>query len=63
MGQLRACAFGQGTLAAAVWESVKDFRRAFGQPELQEALRDYPPSTVASPYLFQKLAVSNICVA
>jgi heme-degrading monooxygenase HmoA len=47
----------------AVWESVEQFRQAFGQPEFQEALRAYPPSTVASPHLFQKVAVPNICVA
>jgi heme-degrading monooxygenase HmoA len=47
----------------AVWESVEQFRQAFSQPEFQAALQAYPPSTVASPHLFQKVAVSNICVA
>src|SRR5262245_7472586 len=47
----------------AVWESVERFRQAFGQPEFQSALQAYPPSTVASPHLFQKVAVPNICVA
>ena len=47
----------------AVWESVKHFRRAFSQPEFQESMKAYPPSTIASPHLFQKVAVPNICVA
>lgn len=47
----------------AVWESVAHFRRALGQPEFQEALKNYPPTAVGSPHLFEKVAVSNICVA
>jgi quinol monooxygenase YgiN len=47
----------------AVWESVAQFRRALGQPEFQEALKNYPPSAVGSPHLFEKVAVPNICVA
>jgi heme-degrading monooxygenase HmoA len=46
----------------AVWESVAHFRQALGQPEFQEALKNYPPTTVGSPHLFQKVAVPNICV-
>ena len=47
----------------AVWESVEHFRRAFSQPEFRESMKAYPPSTIASPHLFQKVAVPNICVA
>jgi heme-degrading monooxygenase HmoA len=47
----------------AVWESVEDFRRAFSRPEFPEGMKPYPPSTIASPHLFQKIAVPNICVA
>lgn len=47
----------------AVWESVAHFRRALGQPEFQEALKNYPPGAVGSPHLFEKVAVPNICVA
>src|SRR5262247_3325075 len=46
----------------AVWESVEHFRRAFLHPEFQEAMKAYPPSAVASPHLFQKVAVPGICV-
>ncbi len=47
----------------AVWESVTHFRAALNTPEFQEHLQAYPPSTVSSPHLFQKVAVPGICVA
>ena len=46
----------------AVWESVEAFRSAFGDPGFQAGFGRYPDSTVASPHLFQKLAVPGICV-
>jgi heme-degrading monooxygenase HmoA len=47
----------------AVWESVADFRAAFMHPDFRAKLSSYPSSAVASPHLFQKIAVSGICVA
>ena len=47
----------------AIWQSVADFRQAFSQPKFRRSLDAYPPSTIASPHLFQKIAVPNICVA
>ena len=47
----------------AVWESTADFRAAFGNPEFLARLSGYPPSVVATPHLFQKVAVPGICVA
>ena len=47
----------------AVWESTEQFKRAFTHPEFQSQLVHYPPSTRASPHLFQKVAVPGICVA
>ena len=47
----------------AVWESVAHFRQALSQPEFYEALKNYPPSAVGSPHLFEKVAVPNICIA
>jgi heme-degrading monooxygenase HmoA len=47
----------------AVWESTADFRAAFTHPEFRAKLSAYPSSAVASPHLFQKVAVSGICVA
>ncbi len=49
-------------LNSAVWESVESFRSAFGDPEFQATFARYPDSTVASPHLFQKIAVPGICV-
>ncbi len=49
-------------LNTAVWESVSAFREAFGDPEFQATFERYPDSTVASPHLFQKLAVPGICI-
>jgi heme-degrading monooxygenase HmoA len=46
----------------AVWESTAAFRAAFTNPEFQSKLSRYPSSTVASPHLFQKVAVPGICV-
>jgi heme-degrading monooxygenase HmoA len=46
----------------AVWESVAHFRTAFNNPEFKQAMEQYPPSTVASPHLFTRLSVSNVCV-
>jgi heme-degrading monooxygenase HmoA len=46
----------------AVWESVGAFRSAFGDARFQETFARYPDSTVASPHLFQKVAVPGICV-
>ncbi len=46
----------------AVWESVAHFRAAFQHPEFKQALEQYPSSAVASPHLFTRLSVPNLCV-
>lgn len=46
----------------AVWESVAHFRAAFQHPEFKQALALYPSSAVASPHLFTRLSVPNLCV-
>jgi heme-degrading monooxygenase HmoA len=45
----------------AVWESVAHFRQAFTHPDFMNALGAYPSSAVASPHLFAKVAVANLC--
>jgi hypothetical protein len=50
-------------LNVAVWESVAHFRNAFADPKFQEKLSHYPSSAAASPHLFRKVAVSDVCVA
>ena len=46
----------------AVWESVAHFNAAFNHPEFRKALENYPSSAVASPHLFKRLSVPNLCV-
>jgi heme-degrading monooxygenase HmoA len=47
----------------AVWESTAAFRAAFTRPEFAAKLSTYPSSAIATPHLFQKVAVPDICVA
>jgi heme-degrading monooxygenase HmoA len=47
----------------AVWESTDAFRAAFTHPQFRAKLSAYPSSAVASPHLFQKVAVPGVCVA
>ncbi|WP_233855707.1 antibiotic biosynthesis monooxygenase family protein [Paraburkholderia sp. HD33-4] len=47
----------------AVWESTAHFRAAFSHPEFKASLAAYPSSAIASPHLFQKVAVPGICVS
>ena len=47
----------------AVWELVDYFRAAFTNPEFRGALAEYPSSVVASPHLFEKVAVPNLCTS
>lgn len=47
----------------AIWESNELFRAAFTHPEFRAKISAYPSSAVASPHLFQKVAVPGICVA
>ena len=46
----------------AIWESVAHFRAAFNHPDFKSALAHYPSSAVASPHLFERLTVPNLCV-
>ena len=46
----------------AVWESVAHLRAAFSHPQFKAALAHYPSSAVASPHLFSRLTVANLCV-
>ena len=46
----------------AVWESVAHFRAAFNHPDFKRSLEHYPSSAIASPHLFTRLTVPNLCV-
>jgi len=50
-------------LNCAVWETTAAFRAAFTHPQFRAKISAYPSSAVASPHLFQKVAVPGICVA
>ena len=47
----------------AIWETTAAFKAAFTNPEFIAKLSAYPSSAVASPHLFQKVAVPGVCVA
>jgi len=47
----------------AIWESTDAFRAAFTHPAFVAKLSAYPSSAVASPHLFQKVAVAGVCTA
>jgi heme-degrading monooxygenase HmoA len=59
----RALGESSAYLNYAVWESTTHFRAAFSHPEFKAGLAAYPSSTIASPHLFQKVAVPDICVS
>jgi heme-degrading monooxygenase HmoA len=61
--QLHRGIAGSGTfLNHAVWESVQAFRDAFSDAQFQATWGRHPDSTVASPHLFQKVAVPGSCI-
>ena len=47
----------------AVWDSTAYFRAAFIDPDFRAKLSAYPSSAVATPHLFQKVAVPGVRVA
>lgn len=55
---------GSGTfINYAVWESASQFKEAVNiVMNPHDRMSAYPASTVASPHLFKKVAVSGICV-
>jgi quinol monooxygenase YgiN len=55
---------GSGTFVNyAVWESAAQFKKAVRSiMNPKDMMSAYPPSTVASPHLFKKVAVPGICI-
>lgn len=54
---------GSGTfINYAIWESTAQLKKAVGNVDMQTRLSKYPASTVLSPFIFKKVAVSGICV-
>jgi heme-degrading monooxygenase HmoA len=54
-----SCAF----VNYAVWESVEHLRQAFKNPEFRRALAAYPSSVTATPHLFAKVSMPNLCTS
>jgi heme-degrading monooxygenase HmoA len=46
-----------------VWETTEAVRAGFSHPEFLARIAEYPSSVVASPHLFQKVAVPGFCTA
>jgi heme-degrading monooxygenase HmoA len=62
--QLHRGIAGSGTFVNySVWESMAEFKKTFSSEDVRVSLTKFPPSTVASPHLFTKVAVQGICVA
>jgi hypothetical protein len=59
----RAIGEGPMYLNHAVWESTAHCRSAFTTPGFRAKLATYQSAAVATPHLFQKLAVPGVCVA
>jgi heme-degrading monooxygenase HmoA len=47
----------------ALWESTRALGAAFSSPEFQRGIERYPESTVATPHVFERVAVPGICEA
>ena len=62
--QLHKGISGSGTFVNyAVWESAAHFKKAVSVVmDPQDRMSAYPPSTIASPHLFKKVAIPGICV-
>jgi quinol monooxygenase YgiN len=45
-----------------IWASVDDFKHGCELPEYQAELKHYPPGTVVSASLFQRVAMAGMCV-
>jgi heme-degrading monooxygenase HmoA len=44
----------------AEWESAGALGRAFASPEFQQRMGQYPDGVVASPHVFEKIAVPGV---
>jgi quinol monooxygenase YgiN len=45
-----------------VWESTDAFKRGYESPEFQAQLKQYPPGTEVSAFMFQRVAVPGMCL-
>jgi heme-degrading monooxygenase HmoA len=45
-----------------IWESTDAFKHGFESPEFQAQLKQYPPGTAVSAFMFQRVAVPGMCL-
>ena len=45
-----------------IWESTDAFKRGYELPEFQAQLKQYPPGTEVSAFMFQRVAVPGMCL-
>jgi|SRR5580704_13340319 heme-degrading monooxygenase HmoA len=45
-----------------IWESTDGFKHGFESPEFQAQLKQYPPGTEVSAFMFQRVAVPGMCL-
>lgn len=45
----------------AEWESARALGAAFSSPEFQDRIMRYPAGAVATPHVFEKVAIPGIC--
>jgi heme-degrading monooxygenase HmoA len=61
--QLHRGIAGSGTfINYAVWESALHLKNAVNNVNVQARISEYPANVVISPHIFEKVAVSGICV-
>lgn len=58
----RGIAGSSAFVAYLVFESTEAIRQLYKNPDFPAKISEFPESTVASPHLFQKVAVPGICV-
>ena len=62
--QLHRGTSGSGTfLVHSVWETAASYRKVFENPAFREAIKAYPEGSVATPHLFHRVAVKDVCLA
>ena len=44
-----------------IWESTDAFKHGFESPQFQSQLKQYPPGTEVSAFMFQRAAVPGMC--
>jgi hypothetical protein len=44
-----------------IWEFTDAFKHGFESPQFQSQLKQYPPGTEVSAFMFQRAAVPGMC--